>query len=124
MSKCYDSLLDCAQKAVLLGFAETVYLVDEQYGAGGIEKVCGACPFYHIAYILDAAGNGAERKERDVQCVGYDGSQCGLAYAGGTPQDKTADMTGCYHARKNCSFTYQMLLAYIVRKFARTHSFC
>ena len=81
------AVLDAGQQRVLLGFGETMHLVDEQHRlrAFGDEPVMGALE--HIAHVLDAGGHGGKLLERASRLTRHDVSERGLAHPGRAEQD-------------------------------------
>ena len=81
-----DTLLHGAEQRVLLAFRKAVYLVDKQ---DGVLLLLGLV--YHLAHLLHAAADGAQRVEGAVQHVAYHHGQGGLADARRPPENHRRD---------------------------------
>ncbi len=121
--QCYHAFFHCAQEAVLLRFAEPVYLVDEENRASlvclcGKETAVDHCRAFgfvdHLSHLLHAACHRAQGIERPFQIVCDDLGKGGLAYTRRSPEDETRQGAALDHLSEHGAFAYQMALTDIL----------
>src|SRR5690606_22528789 len=98
-------------------------LIDEKDGVIGAEKLFALRLFDHLAYILYAGIDGAQRVERTFQLLRNDKGQGGFAHPGRSPEDHRRDLPAFDGLSEYGPFADQMLLPGKGLQTGRAHSF-
>src|SRR5690606_29303135 len=91
-NKGHPALFHGPQKGILLGFAESMDLIDKEDGVfGGEQPTTLFGLFYHLPYILDPTADGAQGVEGPLALLGDDLRQGGLSGTRGAPEEQRGD---------------------------------
>ena len=113
--------LDVGQEGVLLGFVETVNLIDEQDGAGMHARSLGGRHHYLLDF-LDAAHHCGEFNEGRLGGFGDDFGERGFADAGRTPKNHGACIVVLDLHAEGLAGTEQVFLAAVFGQGAGSHA--